>query len=599
MTPPEAPPSMDPPPEPWKSLYRRYRPQRFGEVRGQDHVTRTLRNEVRDGRVTHAYLFSGPRGTGKTSTARILAKALNCEAPDDGEPDGTCAACVAIAEGSSLDVHELDAASNNGIDAMRDLVSRAALGTPGRWKVYIVDEVHMLSAPASNALLKTLEEPPGHVIFVLATTDPQKVLPTIRSRAQHFEFRLLPTELIAEHLRWVVDDAQLDVSSADLDRVARRGHGSARDALSVLDQVAAAGGLEDEAEAADEVVEALCDRDAGRALMAIAQRSAAGHDARQVTRDLLERLRQVFLATMARSLVGLPDEELERVEDQAHRLGPAAIVRAMEALGDALVAMRDAPDPRVLLEVALVRQCRPDADNSPAALLERIERLERGQSGRGASVTGQDEPPGAEPKAARPADRARAALGGVRAAPASPPPAAKPEPAPSEAAPPNPAPPNPAPKTAPPKTAPPRPAPPNAASSAPAPFPTRDELTLAWGDVVLAALPQRAKVRFGGGHFVGVDDVSATFALPNPVHRDRCEECRPEVEQALASHFGRPVPLRLIVVEPGTPSSAGTVETQPDDEIDLTDLRDAPAAEVASPVDHVMQIFEGAEVVED
>ena len=242
------------PPEPWKSLYRRYRPQRFGEVRGQDHVTRTLRNEVRDGRVTHAYLFSGPRGTGKTSTARILAKALNCAAPVDGEPDGTCASCVAIAEGSSLDVHELDAASNNGVDAMRDLVSRAALGTPGRWKVYIVDEVHMLSAPASNALLKTLEEPPGHVIFVLATTDPQKVLPTIRSRAQHFEFRLLPTELIAEHLRWVADDAKLDLSPADLDRVARRGHGSARDALSVLDQVAAAGGLEDEAEAADEVI---------------------------------------------------------------------------------------------------------------------------------------------------------------------------------------------------------------------------------------------------------------------------------------------------------------------------------------------------------
>ena len=463
---------------------------------------------------------------------------------------------------------------------MRDLVSRAALGTPGRWKVYIVDEVHMLSAPASNALLKTLEEPPGHVVFVLATTDPQKVLPTIRSRAQHFEFRLLPTDLIAEHLRWVVDDAQLDVSPADLDRVARRGHGSARDALSVLDQVAAAGGLEDETDAADEVVEALCDRDAGRALMAIARRSAAGHDARQVTRDLLERLRQVFLATMARSLVGLPDEELARVEDQARRLGPAAIVRAMEALGDALVAMRDAPDPRVLLEVALVRQCRPDADISPAALLERIERLERGQSGRGAPVTGQDEPPGAEPKAARPADRARAALGGMRAAP--PPPAAEPEPATPEPAPPNAAPPNPA-----------------SAAPAPGAFPTRDELTLAWGDVVLAALPQRAKVRFGGGHFVGVDDASATFALPNPVHRDRCEECRAEVEQALAAHFGRPVPLRLTVVEPGTPPIAGTTETQPDEEIDLTDLRDAPAAEVASPVDHVMQMFEGAEVVED
>ncbi|MBV8980017.1 MAG: DNA polymerase III subunit gamma/tau, partial [Acidimicrobiia bacterium] len=157
----------------YQSLYRRYRPQRFSELRGQDHVSRTLRNAVRENRVAHAYLFSGPRGTGKTSSARILAKALNCAQPNDGEPCGECASCVEVTNGTSLDVHELDAASNNGVEAMRDLVARAALGTPGRWKVYIVDEVHMLSAAASNALLKTLEEPPGHVVFVLATTDPQ------------------------------------------------------------------------------------------------------------------------------------------------------------------------------------------------------------------------------------------------------------------------------------------------------------------------------------------------------------------------------------------------------------------------------------------
>jgi DNA polymerase-3 subunit gamma/tau len=559
----------------WQSLYRRYRPRNFAEVRGQDHVTRTLRNEVRDGRVAHAYLFSGPRGTGKTSTARILAKALNCKAPADGEPDGTCASCVAITEGSSLDVHELDAASNNGVDAMRDLVSRAALGTPGRWKVYIVDEVHMLSAPASNALLKTLEEPPGHVVFVLATTDPQKVLPTIRSRTQHFEFRLLPTALIAEHLRWVADDARLDVSPDDLERVARRGHGSARDALSVLDQVVAAGGLEDETDAADEVIEALCERDAGRALVAVAARSTAGNDPREMTRDLLERLRQVFLATMARSLVGVPDDELARLDEQARRLGPAAIVRAMEALGDALVAMRDAPDPRVLLEVALVRQCRPDADTSTAALLERIERLERGQSDIGVSRSNDDEPP--RPSAGRPADGARAALGGVRSdnparSPAPEPPAPAPEP------------------------------PPATRASDSVAFPSRDELTLAWGDAVLSGLPQRAKVRFGAGHFVGVDGDAATFALPNAVHRGRCEEVRAEVEQALAGHFGRPVPLRLVVAEPGTPPAPDAPALQPgheaDDEIDLTDLRDAPPAGLASPVDHVMQAFEGAEVVE-
>ncbi|MGH9283097.1 MAG: DNA polymerase III subunit gamma/tau, partial [Acidimicrobiales bacterium] len=182
---------------PFRSLYRRFRPQRFEEVRGQDHVVRALTNAVRDGRVGHAYLFSGPRGTGKTSTARILAKALNCPNLEGGEPCGRCDSCLAVEQGTSLDVHELDAASNNGVDAMRDLVSRAALGTPGRRKVYIVDEVHMLSTAASNALLKTLEEPPAHVVFVLATTDPQKVLPTIRSRTQAFEFRLLGGDVLA------------------------------------------------------------------------------------------------------------------------------------------------------------------------------------------------------------------------------------------------------------------------------------------------------------------------------------------------------------------------------------------------------------------
>src|SRR3954464_5381655 len=213
--------------QPYQSLYRRYRPQRFSEVRGQDHVTRALGNAVREGRVAHAYLFSGPRGTGKTSTARILAKALNCTKLDDGEPCGTCDSCVQVAAGTSLDVMELDAASNNGVDAMRDLVSRAALGTPGRWKVYIVDEVHMLSTPASNALLKSLEEPPAHVVFVLATTDPQKVLPTIRSRTQHFEFRLIGPDVLVDLLKDINASADLNVPPEAIDFVIRRGNGSA------------------------------------------------------------------------------------------------------------------------------------------------------------------------------------------------------------------------------------------------------------------------------------------------------------------------------------------------------------------------------------
>jgi len=363
---------------PYQSLYRRFRPSTFAEVRGQDHVVLALRNAVRDGRVAHAYLFSGPRGTGKTSTARILAKALNCTDLRDGEPCGVCSSCTEIAKGTSLDVHELDAASNNGVEAMRDLVSRAALGTPGRQKVYIVDEVHMLSTPASNALLKTLEEPPAHVIFVLATTDPQKVLPTIRSRTQHFEFRLLGPETLTALLDQVRRDAHLDVADDALDLAVRRGRGSARDALSVLDQVAASDTVDDDLPELDEVVEALAEQDVGRAMVAIAHLTSAGFSPQQLAGDLVDHLRQGFLALMAPDLVAVAGSEHEALKAQAERVGLALLVRSMEVLGRTQVAMRDALDPRVNLEVALVRLTHPEADDSPEALLVRIERLEAG-----------------------------------------------------------------------------------------------------------------------------------------------------------------------------------------------------------------------------
>ncbi|MEA2844681.1 MAG: polymerase subunit gamma/tau, partial [Actinomycetota bacterium] len=526
----------------FQSLYRRFRPQRFADVRGQDHVSNTLRNAVRDNRVSHAYLFSGPRGTGKTSSARILAKALNCANTLDGEPCGVCTSCTEIAEGRSLDVVELDAASNRGVDAMRDLVSRSNLGTPGRWKVYIVDEVHMLTTEASNTLLKTLEEPPGHVIFVLATTEPQKVLPTIRSRTQHFEFRLLSTDVLADHLRWVAHEAGLDVPDEVIELVAKRGAGSARDALSKLDQVAAAGGIDDAGPSTDELMEALCEHDVGRALAAVAERVGAGHDPRHLAVELLERLRQAFLATVARNLVGLPDEDLARVEAQIARLGRAAAVRAMEVLGEALVAMRDAPDPRVLLEVSLVRLCRPESDVSPAALLQRIERLERAiaaGAGAGAGTSSPAAPPAertpppprdrpaaaappSAPAPASPAAGARLALGGVAPKPGG---RAVPSPATASSSPP-------AGAAAPPAAAPPPPAAPPAGETAP--FPTRDEITLAWGDSVFGSLSQKAKVRVREGRFVDVGDGVAGFALPTAIHLQRCTDVQRDIETALS-----------------------------------------------------------------
>ena len=353
----------------YQSLYRRYRPQRFGDVLGQDHVSATLRNAVRTGKVAHAYLFSGPRGCGKTTSARILAKALNCTDLRDGEPCGVCESCRLVTSGASMDVSELDAASNNGVDAMRELVARASLGTAGRRKVYIIDEVHMLSTAASNALLKTLEEPPDHVVFVLATTDPQKVLPTIRSRTQHFEFRLFPLDTLIDLVRGVAADAGLGLDEATIAAVARKGNGSARDALSALDQVAAAGGIEDSFDVT-ELALALAEREATAVLSAVDRAVDRGRDPRQLTRDLLEVLREAFLVHMG-LVRPAADGELVR------RLGPAAITRAIEQLGEALVVMRDSLDPRITLEVALVRLVRSDLDTSPAALAERLEQIER------------------------------------------------------------------------------------------------------------------------------------------------------------------------------------------------------------------------------
>ncbi len=369
-----------------QSLYRRYRPRRFDEVRGQDHVVGPLRNAVAGGTEGHAYLFSGPRGTGKTSTARILAKALNCENLQGGEPCCDCSSCVSFEEGRSFDLFELDAASHRKVEDMRDLVSKAIVSSPGRNKVYILDEVHMLTADASATLLKTLEEPPEGVRFVLATTDPQKVLATIRSRTQHFQFQLLSADELERQVRSIVDDASLDLDDAAIAWVVQKGRGSSRDTLSALDQVAAAGGIVERAEPVAELYAALVSHDTGAAILAVADSLAQGHEPRQLAEAFLDSLRDTFLVSLGVEVPALLSAERERCEAWAAELGTPALTRAMESLGSALVDMRNAADARVPLEVALVRLTAP-GDDSLAGLAARIDALEAAIGG-GASTAG-------------------------------------------------------------------------------------------------------------------------------------------------------------------------------------------------------------------
>jgi len=360
------------------SLYRRFRPGRFAELRGQDHVVRALQGAVKNDRVVHAYLFSGPRGTGKTTTARILAKALNCEHPVDGDACNVCASCVAITKGSSLDVTELDAASNNGVDDIREITAGAWHGTPGRWKVYIFDEVHQLSKSASVALLKTLEEPPPHVIFVLATTDPHKVLPTIRSRTQHLEFRLIGGDTLSTLLHDVKGAAGLAADEATIDAAVRLGRGSARDALSALDQLLATGSLIEAQPEFDGLFHAMVDVDAVGALRSLAVLTQEGWDPEQLAESFAAEVRQVFLLQVAPEVADAVDSDRDRLSAWGSRLGLPRTVRILETVGKAMREMKSAPEKIVTLEVALVRLTRPELDSSLEALDERLTKLERG-----------------------------------------------------------------------------------------------------------------------------------------------------------------------------------------------------------------------------
>lgn len=359
-----------------QSLYRRFRPRKFSELYGQDHVVRALRNAVVNHREGQAYLFSGPRGTGKTTTARILAKVLNCENPVDGEPCCECDSCKSVELGTSYDVLELDAASHNGVQEIRDIIDAAALTSPGRHRVFILDEVHMLTRAAEAALLKTLEEPPEQVVFVLATTDPQKVSETIRSRVQHLQFHLLPMDELEKYVRFVASEAQLDVDDADIQMVLRQGGGSARDTLSALELVAAGGGEPEDAVYTEEIVQAIIDRNHGAALSSVARAMQQGRDAQTYAQDIVRVMRDCFLTLMSPELVQLPTARVEELNRYARELGAQKIVSVMETLGTAMVEMRHAPDARLLLEVAVVQLSSPSFDDSTENLLARISQLE-------------------------------------------------------------------------------------------------------------------------------------------------------------------------------------------------------------------------------
>ena len=381
----------------YQALYRKYRPQSFEDIVGQGHVTSTLAREVSEGRVAHAYLFAGPRGTGKTTTARILAKALNCEnrAPN-GSPDNLCESCVAITEGSSLDVMELDAASHNSVEDIRDMrlsVTTVASSANSR-RVYILDEAHMLSKAAGNALLKTLEEPPEHVIFVLATTEPYKLLDTIRSRTQRFDFHPVGVEALAAHLARLADAEGYKVDAQALVAVARHSGGSARDALSLLEQVAAlgAGTVEvagvhrtlgmAESEVYARLADAIAGGDARAALELVAEMASRGIDLRRFVGEAIGFFRGVFLAHYSPNLAEVVDEPAEILEGwkkAASRIGPADVLRAVDFLGEALVKLREGREERLMVELAMIKLTRPETATDPDSLLARLERLERSQ----------------------------------------------------------------------------------------------------------------------------------------------------------------------------------------------------------------------------
>lgn len=612
---------------PFQSLYRRYRPRRFAELLGQEHVVTALRNAVREGRVGHAYLFSGPRGTGKTTTARILAKALNCiDLGADGDPCGVCETCTAIAAGTFPDLVEMDAASNRRVEDVRDLISRVSLGlsAAGRRKVYILDEVHMLTTDASNTLLKSLEEPPEHVVFVLATTESEKVLPTIRSRAQHFEFMLYPVEQIIENLASVLDREGIGYEPDALAVIARVASGSMRDSLSLLDQALAHADGPLTAATAEAVfagtpfgarvgvLEAIAAHDVAGSLAGLAALLEAGHDARRVAEDLLHMLRDAFLLVAGRDRVRVDvvGEERAQLNEIGEALGQATLVRALETLGQAIVDMRgtDAADPRLVLEIAVVRLARRDVGPPLQVLAERVERLEQAVAS-GGDPTGSAGPP--------PGRSTKPALGAFRKGPPGAPTSSSTSETPRE------------PSTLPAPSAS-APAPPAPASAPALPAPAApetpgddtfdlDDVIVAW-DRVLSSLPRGVRSAVQEAQPLAVTGNVVTFGVSAhqiELVKPRFQREAQTIREAFVTELGRPPRFKFTVHDFMGDGGGPRRRARAAPEIDLTPVGGPAGAEespeivdpddvvpgppgptVDSPVARLEDVF-GATVVED
>jgi DNA polymerase-3 subunit gamma/tau len=547
------------------ALYRTHRPRDFDEFwPAQPHVVRTLRNAIEMDKVAHAYLFAGPRGTGKTSMAKILAKALNCEHGPTTTPCKQCEACRSIHDATSIDVIELDAASNRGIDDIREIRDKVALRPAlGSRKVYIVDEAHMLTKEASNAVLKTLEEPPDHVVFVLCTTELQAMLPTIRSRCQRFTFTRPGLPEIGAVLHKVAEAESIEIDPAAISLVARVAAGSFRDAVSTLDQLATAChnriGVADvrellgttDTEVLFGVLDLVAAADAAGCLRLISEQVDGGIDLGTLVTDLLGHLRSLFLCQQLGELpaeVAATDDERARLTDQATRLEPATVHRLVDLLRDVLDQVKEGADPRLPLELALVRICRPQGELSLEALEQRLSRLE----------TGSPAPRAATPP--RPAPPAAAAAG-------TPPPPAEPEPA---------AAPSPPPPAAP-------------ANGAPSP-PSLEEVAKRWQDAVLPEVGRRSSPLAALLSHAAVDVQDDMLVLHFPASKPFAragadtETNRELLGQVLAMAAGSPVRVSLVMSGEPEPEPVAEAAAEPLDEDQL--------------VTHLKETFDAREIEE-